>query len=286
MPILRYGLAAIGLAALLSGPTIACTAPTEFPYDPTEVPSDAVIEGIVTSVQQSDYRPSATLKVSQVHVGSYPENTYRLEWWVYDGSGMCEPPGPAVKVGQRVRIHLYRSDGQFEAQGWVLTDEYPKSNDRIRADQAIAQERAARQEKYFQAGSALSYNDPKHWLKIEDIPELRHSKFPIYLSFTVGPNGAIEKCESGHVEPYQALDLKACKIIQKRARLVPPKFPEEALGSFDMNMPAAEDIPADEPQKSELQSRINLRTLAAPLTLLLGAVVLLVWWRKRARSQS
>lgn len=286
MPSIRYCLAAIGLAAALGGPAFACSSPTEFPYDPTEVPSDAVIEGIVTSVEPSDYRPYANLNVSQVFVGTYPARTYRLEWWIYDASGMCEPPGPAVKVGNRVRIYLYRSDGQIKAQGWVLTDEYPKSKDQIQKDQAIALERAARQENYFQAGSALSYNDPKDWLKIEDIPELRHSKFPIYVSFTVGPNGAIEKCESGHVEPHQALDLKACKIIEKRARLVPPKFPEEAKGSFDMYAPEAETTPPSEPMPKPrpLGATLLKSLFFLPFGLAVGA--LSIWAFKRARSRS
>lgn len=281
----RHGLMAAGLLAGLAPSAFACTVPTEFPYDPTKYPSDVVIEGVATSTEQSDRALYADIKISNAYIGAHPADTYRLKWWVYDGSGMCEPPGPAVKVGQRVRVYLYRSDGQFKAQGWVLTDEYPKSKDEIQRDQAIARERAARQEKYFQVRGALSYNDPKDWLTIEDIPELRHSRFPVYLSFTVGPNGAIEECESGHVEPHQALDLKACKIIVTRAKLVPPKFPEERNGSFDMDPPDIGNPSGTEPEQASPESgrKFLMAAILLPIVLIVGG--LSVWALKRARSQ-
>lgn len=284
---MKYSLAGLSFLALAvaPAPASACTAPTEYPYDPTQYPSDLVIEGIATSTGQADGEPYADVKVSDVFVGPYSARSFRLKWLI-GGGGMCDPPGPDVKVGQRVRIYLSKEPCEFRPQGWVLTNEVPKSKDQIQKDQALAHERAARQEKYFQAGSALSFNDPKDWLKIEDIPELRHLRFPVYVSFTVGPIGAIEKCESGHVEPHQALDLKACKIIEKRARLVPPKFPEEADGSFEMYFPETEATPLSEPQPKP-QSLST--TLSRPLFLLLfglAVAALSIWALKRARSRS
>ena len=236
---MKFGLAGLGALVLLAAPASACTVPTESPYDPTQYPSQLVIEGVATSNGQSDGEPYADVKVSDVFIGKYAASSIRLKWWIYDGA-MCEPPGPAVEAGQRVRIYLRQSKGNLEPQGWVLTEESPKSKDQIQKDQAVAQERLARQDQYFAAGGALSYNDPKVWLKIEDIPELRRSKFPIIVSFSVGPNGTMENCDSGHVKPYQKLDLKACKIIRQRARLVPPKFPEETYGSFDSDAAEAD----------------------------------------------
>lgn len=281
----RHYVMAASLLTALAPSAFACTSPTEFPYDPTKYPSDVVIEGVVTSTEQSGRAPYADIKVINSYIGAYPADTYRLKWWVYDGSGMCEPPGPAVKVGQGVRVYLYSSDGQFRAQGWVLTNEYPKSQGEIQHDQAIAKERAARQERYFQVGGALSYNDPKDWLKIEDIPELRQSRFPIYLSFTVGPNGAIENCESGHVEPHQALDLKACKIIETRAKLVPPKFPEERNGSFDMDAGDMGNRSPAEPEQASPESgrKFPVTAILLPIVLLVGGIS--AWAFKRARSQ-
>lgn len=284
MSSLNYRLAILGFLAPL-GPAFACTSPTEFPYDPTQYPSDLIIEGITTSTGKCEGDPCADVKLTGIHLGTFPASTYRLKWWV-GGGGMCDPPGPDLKVGEAVRIYLTKGPRELRPQGWVLTNEIPKSKDQIWKDQAIAKERVGRQEKYYTAGGALSHNDPKDWLKIEDIPELRHSKFPIYVSFTVGPNGAIEKCESGHVEPHQALDLKACKIIVTRAKLVPPKFPEERDGSFDMYPPDFGNPPPAEPEQESLDSggKFPIAAILMAIAVIVGG--LSVWAFKRARSQS
>ena len=270
---MRFSLSTFVLA-LFAAPSLACTAPTEYPYVPTRYPSDLVIEGIATSAGQS----YANVSVSEILVGAYASESFRLEWWI-GGGGMCDPPGPDVRVGQKVRIYLIKEGRELRPLGWVLTNEIPKSRLQIQADQGIAQEKAARQERYFPVGGALSFNDPKDWLKIEDIPELQRSKFPIFASFNVAPDGTMSQCESGHVEPHQALDLKACNIIKKRARLVPPKFPEETLGSFDMYPPEPAGVQSEPVQSAALTPNEG-RTFLVIIPVL-AAIGGLLWWRKR-----
>lgn len=231
----------VGFLGSLAASAEACTFPTDPIYDPTQAPSDLIIEGVAVRRGTVGGEPFADILISNVHAGDYTAPAYRLKWWDNDG-GTCEPPGPAVAVGQRVRIYLSRENETLEPQGWVLANEVIKNLQQIKREQTIAQKRTERRGKYFSAGQALAFNDPKEWLKIEDIPELRRSSGAVLVSFSVSPDGAMKSCTPGHVAKYVALDEKACKIIEQRAKLVPPIFPEEALGSFEMNPPASDDV--------------------------------------------
>ena len=232
---LRFYLVGLTLA-LSASSAFACTVPTPTVYDATQNPADAVIEGVVTGRGLWKGEPVAEVRVAAVHVGVYALPSFRLGWWS-DIGGMCAPPGPPVDVGQRVIIYLGRIGGTFRALGWVRAAEHPRSKAKITQEQAVALLRARRQRQFFRAGGALSYNDPAGWLNIEDIPELRGSKGMVLVSFEVSPSGKLLKCTAGHVAKYVKLDRSACRIIEKRARLVPPIFEDETHGSFEMYPP-------------------------------------------------
>lgn len=180
--------------ALFAAPAFACTVPTAPIYDPTQRPSDLIIDGVATATGTLGTEPFADIRVSNVYVGNYSLGTYRLTWWNYDGGGMCAPPGPHVAQRQRVRIYLRQVNDELEPQGWVLADESPKTRQLIQYEQTVAQQRLKRQDTYFNVGGALSYNDPRGWLKIKDILEYRQSIGMALVSFSVSPNGVMDNC--------------------------------------------------------------------------------------------
>ncbi|WP_447764326.1 hypothetical protein [Sphingopyxis panaciterrae] len=130
----------LGLALFFGGLAEACTVDRSLPYDPTEYPAKIVIGGMVTGEGRSAGEPFADIQVSDVFVGTFTQPTFRLKWWIYDGSGRCSPPGPNLKKGQQVLIYLHDLDG--EAMGWTavhrIGTELPSIRDTL-SEQEIAQ---------------------------------------------------------------------------------------------------------------------------------------------------
>jgi hypothetical protein len=119
-------IAAVG--AMLAQPAYACAAPPA-PFDPNRSAYDVAIVGQVTNEVGQSGRVVANLRTRKVISGRFPYSTYALTWFVYDGRGMCPPPGPHLKKGQIATVYLVKSDwpdkspsptNRFFAKGWVL----------------------------------------------------------------------------------------------------------------------------------------------------------------------
>jgi hypothetical protein len=108
----------VALGLLLAIRAEACVADRYGPYDPTLYPANVVIAGTVAADGIHGDEPFADIKIDEVFVGRFPQSTYRLTWWINDGSGRCSPPGPDLKAGQRVLVYLGGTAAD-KAMGWT-----------------------------------------------------------------------------------------------------------------------------------------------------------------------
>jgi len=74
------------------------------PFDPAKENYDVVFVGRVMNEVGKSGSVLANLRVEKVISGQFPFSTYPLTWYVYDGRGMCPPPGPYLKKGQVATI--------------------------------------------------------------------------------------------------------------------------------------------------------------------------------------
>jgi hypothetical protein len=246
MTTVRYVLVVSMFAlAMSSAAAFACTYPTPIDFDATREPADVVFEGTASKVGITDRKVSATIDVSDLHFGSFPEKQFRLEWRIPEG-GMCAPQGPIdIKAGDKLRVYLRKiGEDQHRAIAWEYIELYPKTREVIALEQGVAQFRQFRSNGYFNVGGGLSLNNPKTWLPADwigqkDLHELQKTIFSVSVNFAVDWQGQITDCQSGHVADFKFayLDKKACETISKNAKLIPPVFTEETRGSFVWSPP-------------------------------------------------
>ena len=119
-----------GLTLAFSLPSYACVMATP-PFDPARANYDVVLIGKVTNDVATSGFALATLHVQRVVSGQFPYPTYPLTYYVYDGRGMCAPPGPYLKKGQMVTVYLSKPrptsmtskaapNARFYPQGWQI----------------------------------------------------------------------------------------------------------------------------------------------------------------------
>jgi hypothetical protein len=119
------------MASVLPNPASACRMPTPI-FRPMAQSSDAIVVGRVLNEVATSGIVYADVEITQVAYGSYPEERYRLTWYVYDGRGACAPKGPDVKKGDEVAIYLVRRSGNFVPQGWMIAREAAEEDQRVR----------------------------------------------------------------------------------------------------------------------------------------------------------
>lgn len=119
-----------GFTRVFSPPSYACAVASP-PFDPARANYDVVLIGKVTNDVATSGFALATLRVQQVVSGQFPYPTYPLNYHVYDGRGMCSPPGPYLKKGQTVTVYLSKPkptsmtskaapNARFYPQGWQI----------------------------------------------------------------------------------------------------------------------------------------------------------------------
>lgn len=101
------------------------------PFDPAREAYDVALIGTVTNEVGKSGSVLANLRVERVVSGQFPYPTYPLTYYVYDGRGMCPPPGPYLKKGQKVTVYLAKSppngmsskaapNRRFYPKGWQI----------------------------------------------------------------------------------------------------------------------------------------------------------------------
>lgn len=114
-------LAVIPAAALYFATTIpahACVA--QYRHDPAKAPADIIVEGRAgPPVKQPRYGEAlvADVKVSKVWLGKEQPRNISIGW--YEQGGMCGPPSPAPKGGERLLVYVMKMpDGKLYPMGW------------------------------------------------------------------------------------------------------------------------------------------------------------------------
>lgn len=128
---LRTLLPALVALASWSGAAAACSAPPP-PFHPGTIKWDMILLGEVTNDVGTEGVVHADLAVRRVIAGRHSGRSYRLEWQVYDGSGMCPAPGPDLKKRQNVVVYIKGREGQL-VRGWMLVRDAIKADPRVRA---------------------------------------------------------------------------------------------------------------------------------------------------------
>ena len=115
--------AALAAMAITPLPAKACRVATRW-HVPSEVPSDAVVEGVVASIDTSDeYRRAANVRITKRWLGNEKPEMVQLTWSL-DG-GMCGPPGPIPQENQRLLVYLKKQNEKLRPIGWSVIDKEP-----------------------------------------------------------------------------------------------------------------------------------------------------------------
>jgi hypothetical protein len=267
------GLLILG-SVLISQSALACHPVTPH-FDATRYPADVIMEGVANRIGQAPPRTGqrrgtsyADIQITSVPVGQFPAKSFRLNWYSEDADP-CGPKYISVGNGNKIRIFFSNKSNGFQIRGeeaslglriigWESADDNPKSQVSIKHDNGLAFQRQERQKKYHSSFGALSYEDPKNWLKHSDLPGIENWKYGVHVTFEVNLAGRMVSCRSGHIETASKYDKMACSILMKRARFLPPRFDEERRGQYNLfshEAPSAIVVVENSKEQEALQDR-------------------------------
>ena len=111
----------------------------------------------------------------------------------------------------------------------------------------VAERRELRRTQYYPVNRswrygrtvALSANDPNAWLRDDDFPpgffDPPNNDRLMVVAFDVTKDGNMANCLVAQPSGFADFDAKVCALIEERAKLVAPLFPEERSGRYTIS---------------------------------------------------
>lgn len=243
-------IAALALAAgaLLWAPqAVACRIAVGF--DPMAQRADVIVHGRVLNQVGASGFVFADIAVERALVGAFPDRSYRLSWHVYDGRGLCPPPGPDLRKGDEVVVYLKRDSGRFQAQGWMPPQRAIEADPFAAAafakgSPSTKKALVKRAAEVHRMRGPVPLNDVASWMAPNEgrstLVDIRNADgIDSRVSFSVDDHGRVTDCRDMVTRPdgsaderQRARDALVCSRLTQRARFKRPLFPHERRGRF------------------------------------------------------
>lgn len=229
---------------MIASPAMSCMmAPP--PFDPAFTPSDAIVvaqivgEDAVRKGWPSIFRLKP---IRQVYGAGAPD--------VVKIGGVPPCPsdmGPAFSTSDRLLLYLRQDQrGGYFLLGWRIAGTESDFSSVLETNR-VAERRELRRTQYYPVNRswrygrtvALSANDPNAWFRDDDFPpgffDPPNNDRLMVVAFDVTKDGNMGNCFVDQPSGFADFDAKVCALIEERAKLVAPLFPEERSGRYTIS---------------------------------------------------